>query len=724
MSPEQARGKPVDHRSDLFSMGIILYQMATGRLPFKGESDVESLSATLTQEASPLSELVAGVPAEAERVVRKALEKDPASRYQHADDLATDLRNLKRDLDSGRASIPSEIRTGPISGVATTAPAGWALPRWSLPVAGLLAIMAVVLGYIWISGREASPEETAAAAPGTETENPAVTEARMKIVVLPFENLGASEDEFFAAGITEELINKLALVRELGVTSRSSAFRYDRSAKSMRQIGDDFGVEYVLDGTVRWAKPTGGTRQVRISPQLVRISDDTSLWAGTYDRTMDNIFEIQSEIAGEVINQLGVVLLDSERSAVDSRPTDNAQAYQAYLKGRQYLALAGESEANQRLAVQLLQRAVEFDPGFVQAHAALSRSHAALVHWGYERTNERKNLARGAAERALRLAPEAPEAHLAMGYYHYWCNRNYGPALEEFAVVRQRLPRSTDLLVATAYVERRQGEWASALAHFKEAATFSPTDSELSRALADTLLMMRRYEEALAALDRTISLSPDLSLAYVTKAMLHWQWTGNLQAARAALESKPPTDDPVSLSGWYWQEIYEGNYQAAVDRLDSSSVEANSDAGAFMPKILWKALAFDLMERKEEAREAFDETRTSIEALIRERPDDFRLYGALGIALAGLGRKEEAVAAGKKGAALYPLAGDALAGTEPLAALAFIHTLAGDDEAALDTYEIIFSIPSGDSPQQIRLDPWSASLVSLPRFAQLERRTR
>jgi TolB-like protein/Flp pilus assembly protein TadD len=507
MSPEQAKGKPVDHRTDIFSMGVILFQMASGRLPFRGDSDVESLSATITSEAPPLSEIVGEIPAEAERVVRKALEKDPDSRYQHADDLVADLRNLRRDLDSGRASIPSGIRTGPVSGVTQAPPPARTLPRWVLPVAGGLVVLAAAVGgSLWLADRMGPREETDAAAAASASPAYADSDARKKIVVLPFENLGASEDEFFAAGITEELINKLALVRELGVISRSSAFQYDRAGKNMRQIGDDFGVEYVLEGTVRWARPAGGASQVRISPQLVRISDDTSLWAGTYDRTMDNIFEIQSEIAGEVIDQLGVVLLDSERSAVDSRPTENAEAYQAYLRGRQYLARADQSEADQRLAVRMFERAVKEDPGFALAYAALSRSRSALVHWGHERTDEQRRLARDAAEQALALAPAAPEAHLAMGYYHYWCNKDYGPALEEFAVARKKLPRSSELLVAIAYVERRQGEWDAAVGHLEEAIRLSPTDSTVTQDLAETLMALRRYDEALATLTRAISL--------------------------------------------------------------------------------------------------------------------------------------------------------------------------------------------------------------------------
>jgi TolB-like protein/tRNA A-37 threonylcarbamoyl transferase component Bud32 len=725
MSPEQARGKPVDHRSDIFSMGVMLYQMACGRLPFTGDSDVESLSATLTQEASPLSEFVTEVPAEAERVVRKALEKEPKSRYQHADDLAADLRNLKRDMDSGQISIAAGVLPATSSGAQAIAPPARKIPGWVVPGAVIVALILAAMGYFGLADRDAPEEEGVVVAPtGTSVSSADAGNDQRRIVVLPFENQGASEDEFFAAGITEELINKLALARGLGVISRSSAFQYERTGKSMKQIGEDFGVEYVLEGTVRWAKPSEGVSQVRISPQLVRVSDDTSLWAGTYDRAMDNIFEIQSEIAGKVIDQLGVVLLDSERSAVEARPTKNMAAYQAYLKGMQQVAALDSGEDTQRQAIQVLQRAVDADPEFALAYAGLARAHAALVHWGYERTEGRRELARAAAAQALKLAPDAPEARLAMGYYHYWCNKDYARALEEFSVALKAFPRSTDVLVAIAYVERRQGAWVQAVAHLEQARVLSPTDSQLVLDLGETYLQMRRYDDALDALDEAIGLAPDRVLGYLDKATVYQLSQGNLESSRAVLESMPEVNDENSLWGWYWQELYEGNYQSALARLSASSVEAQSKPGVYRPKILMEGLLLDLMGRQPEAEKSFEKARAILEQGIRETPDDFRLYGALGVALAKLGLPKEAVRMGSKSIEMYPLSRDFNAGTEPLANLAFIYTLVGRYDDALDIQEQLLGIPSHTSTRKIRLAPWSKPLVNHPRFAGMESRYR
>jgi serine/threonine protein kinase len=278
MSPEQARGKPLDHRSDLFSFGVLLYEMVTGQLPFTGDSDVESLSSTLTHEPAAPSRLIGDLPAEADRVVRKLLEKNPADRYQYADELATDLRNLRRDLDTGKTTMP----TTAISGVALRPDTGPVEKQrsWTRIIVGVTAaavLIAVTAWFVLRPGDELSTSGVPAGSASSATNAPAAPERKM-IVVLPFQNLGASEDEFFADGMTEEITSRLGSLSDLKVISRSSAFQYDRTDKTMQQIGADFGVDYILDGTVRWAKDSGGASRVRITPELIRAADDTQVW--------------------------------------------------------------------------------------------------------------------------------------------------------------------------------------------------------------------------------------------------------------------------------------------------------------------------------------------------------------------------------------------------------------------------------------------------------------
>ncbi len=325
MSPEQAEGKPIDHRSDIFSLGVVLYQMATGEPPFKGDTNLSTLSSILKDSPDSVTDLRTNLPRHLGRIITHCLEKDPKRRYQSAQDVVNELAALRREIDSGKT--PSETSL-PAMESPSKRP-GW-LP-WAI-AAGLL--LAVIVGWFAIKGR-GTETPASAVAPAESTAvaaAPTATEDRIMAVVLPFENLGATEDAYFAAGITDEITNRLSAVGSLGVISRQSAKSYAGTTKSSQEIGNELGVDYILGGTVRWAGSADGEGRIRISPQLVRVEDDTQIWSETYDRVIDDIFTVQSEIAESVVAELGVNLLDTERQTLNAAPTDNTEAYQAYLK--------------------------------------------------------------------------------------------------------------------------------------------------------------------------------------------------------------------------------------------------------------------------------------------------------------------------------------------------------------------------------------------------------
>jgi TolB-like protein/Flp pilus assembly protein TadD/tRNA A-37 threonylcarbamoyl transferase component Bud32 len=720
MSPEQARGEAADHRSDLFSFGVMLYEMASGRLPFKGKSDVEALSATIATEPQPLSQVVEGLPADAERVVRKALEKEPDSRYQHADELATDLRNLKRDLDSGRASIPSVVTAGVAAERQPSAPTGRRLKGWALAAALVVAAAAIVFGYLQLRPVEEPGESELAGSAAQQAEGEAVTPERKMIVVLPFENLGPPEDEYFAAGMTEEITSRLAAVSGLGVISRTSAFQYDRTGKSLKQVGEDLGVDYVLEGTVRWARQADASR-VRITPQLIRVADDTHLWADAYDRVIEDIFQVQSDIAGNVIEQLGVALLEPERGAVETKPTDNPEAYNAYLRGLHYARLPSFSEEVELLVIEAFQRAVELDPDFALAHAELSKAHLRLYNSRFDRTEERLAMAKRAVDRATELAPDSPQVHLALGFYHYQRHRDYEAALEEFAIAERGMPSDAGLLAATAFVYRRQGRWEEALADFEKALELDPMDAERAYELGLAYQRLRRYPDAVRYFDRSIALAPDQIVAYGLKAWAYQLWKGATEEARAVLEAMPQSDNLLVVATvWYWQKIYEGNYQEAIDLISSDSVD--SLFWGWGSKDLMRARAYEFLDRPDLAREAYDAARALLEEELRSRPDDAPLHGLLGYALAGLGRKEEAIRHGKRAVELNPVSEDAYTGPDGVEHLAEIYTMVGEHDAALDRLEYLLSIPSKVSVPYLRLYRRWEPLWDHPRFKELEER--
>ncbi len=714
MSPEQARGEKTDHRSDVFSFGTVLYQMASGQLPFKRDTDVETLAAVIREEPKPLLQIATQFPQDAERLVRKAMEKEPGRRYQHADDLSTDLKNLQRDLDSGRVSIPSGVSppSGTTSGVQVQQPPVWAFSgntrKWGLAAIVTLAVLAGVLGYLRFRSSESSAGATAP--------------ARKMIVVLPFENLGSSDDDYFAAGMTEEITSRLAAVRGLGVISRKSALRFARTDKTTRQAGEELGVSYVLEGTIRWARNPNGANRVRITPQLIRVSDDTNLWADTYDRVIEDIFDVQSEISEKVIEQLGVTLLDPERKAIDAKPTDNVQAYQAYLRGRGYADAADFTERTKRLALKMFERAVELDPDFALAHAQLSVAHSALYHWGYDRTAERQAMAKRAVDRALELAPEAPEGYLALGYYHYWGHREYEQALEAFAIAARDLPNSRELLEGIAYVARRQGRWDTAVDSLKRAFELNPMDPSLTLELGITYFCLRKYPEAMHYYNQSIGIAPNDPAPYLYKARTYRAWNAKTKEARAVLEAMPQTNDYDTVVAWIEQEVLEGKYREALHRLSSITEDIFYYESNVESRSLLSAGIHELLGEPQLARSAYESARVVLEKELLARPEDYRLRSKLGIALAGVGRRDEAIREGKLATEQYPVSEDALAGVLPVFDLAFIYTRVGEHDAALDEIESLLSVPNFISTGFFLSEPGWQPLRQSPRFQELMER--
>ncbi|MCH7596421.1 MAG: hypothetical protein IID35_07665, partial [Planctomycetes bacterium] len=532
-----------------------------------------------------------------------------------------------------------------------------------------------------------------------------------------------AEDEYFADGISDEIRSRLAAVRKLGVISRSSAFQYKDTDKTNRQIGAELGVDYLIDGTIRWDKRGGGAGRVRITPELIRISDDMSLWSQPYNRVLEDIFEVQSDIAGQVIKQLKITLLEPERQAIDVKPTENSDAYHAYLRGLDYAGRPDSSKEDLSFAVQMFKRAVSIDPDFAIAYAELSMVQSLIHHLGYDRTEVRAAKAKSAVERALELQPDLPETHLSLGYYHYYCYREYGRALEALAIAEKGLPNDARILLGVGAIRRRQGRLAEALDNMKRASVLSPIDANLAHNIAQNYSMLRRYPDAERWCDRSISMAPNQVVAYERKALIHWLWHGNVEKGRIVLEEKPRINTPRSIFYWFQQELFERNYQAALDRLASTPGESLEYQFWFIPKSQLAGLVYRLMGESERSREAYETARILLEEEIEKRAEDHRVRSSLGIVYAGLGRKEDAIREGKRGVELFPVSRDALIGPYRVEDLAFIYTLVGDYDAALDRLEYLLSIPSETmSVPMLRLDPRWDPLRDHPRYKELLRR--
>ena len=690
MSPEQLRGESSDARSDIFALGCVLFEMLSGQTAFLRTSTAETTAAILKEEPTSLSDSGTTSPAELERTIRRCLEKSPEARFQSASDLAYNLRSISTD----QATRPAQTRE--------VAPSG---PRRRLvwvAAAATIVVLAVLASWFQRS---------------TPVEEP--MEVRFpRIVVLPFENLGSPDDEYFADGITEEITARMASVKGLQVISRTTAVQYAGTNKSIKEMGEELGVGYVLEGTVRWARGAGASR-IRITPQLIRVEDDTHLWAETYDRVIDDVFDVQFEIAQSVTDHLGVVLVGSERELVETQPTDNLEAYQAFLRGRYWATRPHFTYENWDRQMEGFQRAVELDPDFALAHAELARGHALVRYFRHDLTAERLEAADAAAERALELASDDPRVHLDLGYYRLWAHRDIDGALAEFELAGGDLPGNADILEAMGSVFIVKGQWEEALNAYRRAFELSPRDANLIVHAGWALSTMRRYPEALVAFDHSINLAPDTMWPYLYKAINDWGWHGKASETRSILEALPNTTGGWERWSWYWQEMYERRYSEALGRIESTTDGWIRIKMFARPNALLAAYAYEKLGDAEAAAAGYETARRLLEAEVAASPEDPRLHSSLGIVYAVKGRYEDAVREGKLACDLLPQSKDGYYYLPYVLDLAHIYTILGDNQGALERLEYLLSNPSYFSASYLRMDPRWDPLQDNPRFQAL-----
>jgi len=685
MSPEQIEGGKTDARSDLFSLGVVLYELIANKSPFRRDDETATLKAILHDTPEPLARYKSGVPEDLQRIVTKLLEKDPALRYQSALGVIPDLKKL----------APSRA-----SGIMVEKRRAWR-NRYVVPAA--VAVLLIVWAlWSWQQRSESKDERV------------------KSLVVLPFENLGEAEDEYFADGITDEITARLAGLSGLRVISRTSAVYYKGSDKPLKDIANELNVDYVLEGTIRWDK-SGDTDRVRIIPQLIRASDDSHIWASTIERELTQVFAVQADIAEQVATALNVNLLGEDRRRLQQIPTDNMEAYDYYLRGREvYHAFRDRREVE--MAVSLFEKAISLDTTFVSAYAELSMSHATIYWFGYDRTTERSNSARSTAELAIALDSTNTSARVALGYYYYYFERDFDRALSEFEYAKRINANNADVLAAIGYIERRQGNWEDSYNVQARALILNPLSAVTRTNLVETARILRQFDKADSLAVKGSVLFPDNPDYYLQLGHNSISRNGDVHRALGLLDSIPvgvPRYRRDVLYSRWWYHVLLRQYEDALASILSFAecFETTEDTADFLVDL---AETYHLLGRTDQSRACYDTARVFLEMLEdRSLALGGFLPPSLGLVYSRLGENEEAIRAARHDSARLPLSDDAYLGTEPLVDLAVTYARVGEYDKALDLIDTLLSVPSDVTVAQLKLDPNYDPLRDHPRFQAL-----
>ena len=679
MSPEQVREEPVDERSDMFSFGVVFYEMLTGRMPFKGDHQAALAYSIVNETPVDIRKLNAQIPPALQPVVSKLLEKNPRERYASANAVLDDLRRVEA---GGRTASARKSRSALVTAVVAA-----------------VAIIAAV----WVVRNRTGGESSAASG----------DPERKMLAVLPFENLGPTEHQYFADGITEEITTQLAKLSDLGVISRTSAMKYKDSDKSLRAIGQELGVDYVLEGSVRWDK-AGDQNNVRITTQLIRIDDDTHLWADNFDRVYDQIFALQSEIAQKVASALDVTLLEPERAALAAKPTKNLDAYDLYLRGRAQYETADEPN-DRDAALGMIEQAVALDSTFARAQAYLARTYSNQYFNHIHDDLPRVKQARAAALAAARHTANQPAGSIAMGYYYYYADRDYDRAIAEFEKAAKLQPNDVDVLEAIAYVQRRQGKWEESVKNLERAIELDPENTNRIINLAQTLGYMRRFEEAETWIKRGLEKAPG-SLefnAYLAGSKLTKD--GDAAACGAMLD---PYVKRFGTIATFRAQVYimQRDYASVHKLLPSLRAIPYTDTTQYY---VTRAIAYYFQNDMARCRTYGDSALVFLKPKVEANPNDARILSGYASLLALLDQHEEALRLIDKAVDMLPVSKDALAGSDIRNERMIIYMSVHDWDAAIKEMQYLLSIPSQVNQSILRLHPGFDELRDDPRFKKL-----
>jgi TolB-like protein/Tfp pilus assembly protein PilF len=634
------------------------------------------------------------------------------------------------------------IAAGGIIQLASAAFPAWELPDWTVPLRVLIVCLllgfpvALMLAWAFDITPEGIQVTPNVATSGRHTRRnmivlvacglllsaaagffllPRVAEHKIdrSIAVLPFQNLSdEKENAYFADGIQDDVLTNLSKIGDLKVISRTSVMPYRGTQSNAREIGKALGVGTILEGSVRRI----GNR-VRVNVQLINVVNDQHIWAEDYDRELTDVFDIQSDLAQKIAGELRAKLSPAEKEQIERKPTQNTEAYLAFVEGHDLLTRPDRLRADTEKAEQLFERATRLDPNFAGAFAALGWVEDWMYHT-FDPTPARKAKAHAAAEEALRLEPNLPEAHLALGFYHYYCERDYQRALDEFAIAMKTLPNSSEVYFAIGAIQRRQGKWAESTANMEKAASLSPKDSFLLANVAENYRAVGNFENADNLFDRAIEAAPNSVGARTGKAMLAVDLKGDLsEIDKQLLHIQPGAgSDAEGMIGRAYLLMLQRKFHDAVTILKQLPGDLRSDE---KPKEYLEGVLYTFVNEKKEAHSAFQRARSILEKAIQDGSDDASHHMTLALVLAGLGEKDAAIAEGKLAIALLPESQDALDGPKMTLALAQVYAWTGENDSAFELLERSLTTPAGVTVSSLKLNPVWDPLRSDSRFQGL-----
>jgi serine/threonine protein kinase/Flp pilus assembly protein TadD len=699
IAPEQASGqiKDVTAAVDVYALGAVLYHLLAGQPPFVGSTHYETVRMVLQAEPKNPRLLNRQIDRDLATICLKCLEKEPGRRYSSAEALADDLERWLRNepIQARRSNAITRgrkwVQRNPAIALSVSA------------VAGLLVVGTLLL---WKAYFAPAPPANG-------------------IAVLPFEDL--SEDKansYLADGIQDEILTRLSKIADLKVISRTSTQSYKSRPANLREIAQQLGVAHIVEGSVQKSGDA-----VRVSVQLIKASNDSHVWADTFDRKMNDLFSFETEVAKAIADRLQARLSGEERQIIGAKPTENVEAHDAYLRGLAYSLRTVYSPANALSAQRYLREAVRLDAQFAPAWALLAYVDArGYLTLNLQPTPALREEARQSAETALRLQPNLGEAVIATGYYYYACLKDYDRAEHYFEQARESLPNSSRIPESLAYVARRRGQWDKSEFYFNEAERLDPRNVYLLTQHAQSYILLRRFAEAVRKLDQVLNITPDDPDANAIMAGIA-QAEGDLPRAAALLAPlQLGPNDPSAFETQVYQAILERQPAPVIESMKQMLAKPDPTLGYYNGELRWwLAWAQDVAGDKLAAHQNLQQARNELQVYLDEQPDNNGVIEDLALTDAFLGNKAEAFALAERAMKLRPIERDAMTGPRELDLLARVAVVAGEPDRAIEALQKLLSIPYAGvvvegvplTPALLRLDPMFDPLRHDPRFQKL-----